>query len=689
MIEVIVNESDKTFTLGENTQLTSLYAASAKADADRSEAALSGLNGQLSALSSRVYVSGVPIWDPIARVAYFPQTVVRERSTSGFGRIYTPTGDYNEVVVGSGGNSEIYIDTSVTDSAVNPFVVRKNAAAPLDATLVPVCYTRGGILVFEKGFRPLITTDVDHRVHHVSSNYPIIFIASTDTGYGITPGTNGSWMVPTVLRHTIGAALQTSTTTNTASTATDPTGTYGWSNYSQIDVNHGAETTLYFDVGARLVKEAAIETTMAGTKSGYVPLAVRHFGGAQPLQARSGLSVFYAGKDTKTLFGRVSALEADTGASAADITDGSRLRRYHKKRAILKSGSYATLNIASFGCDSWWDRSSSGIELLARHNADGIQTAGSGYISLNPQLGQSNGVLVTQADGTTALDVGAAPWVFEDASDSGVNVAAYLSGSGNAISTTANDRTFRASSIEGQDLILTYHDLTGAFRYRVNGGAYATITGGNTGNAVTVTLASGIPTGAGNLLEIDTTVNAGGTVRLLDLKAKSIRNGVQYHKMANGESTAEVMVNWIDAAKRELTALDVDLGILALGVNDQRTGKSPDAFLGHIRTLANGFFDARPNGDLVLVVPPRCIDDAAPGTSPMQDFGTQYATLYGELIATGRSVEIVRNDRLYGTYAVETAAPNTFAPDGAHLGDAEAYKRYVGSFYDPMMKRLG
>tara|TARA_R110002012_G_scaffold16958_15_gene64514 strand:- start:1336 stop:2640 length:1305 start_codon:yes stop_codon:yes gene_type:complete len=433
---------------------------------------------------------------------------------------------------------------------------------------------------------------------------------------------------------------------------------------------------------------------MRGTNSGIVPLAVRHSGNGRVV-GLSGLRAYTAGEDPDALFDRVSTNEAAIAAMGETVpvlSDGERLRRYLKKLAIIKDGGSEVIRICAGPCDSWWDRPYAGAELLARFAADGIAMSSSGYINLNPELEKSNGVVIRQGDGTTKLNAGPAAWDWEDG-DTGSG-SGQLSGSGNALSTTDIDRTFLATGIKAETIDLSYHDTgTGAFRYRDNSGSWTTVTMLDSGDVLRIEAASGL-SGSANTFEIDTTVNTPGqTVRLLDIYADGSAAGVQFNQMGNGSSTAADWSGFKDAWVREITAMDIDLAIAALGVNDQRQGDSPATFGTLMQDMLDDFAAALPYSQVLLLCPPRCGNEGAPSTSSMQAFGTQYSALY----VANEFTEICRLDTLWGTWAEESSDPTMFDVlpgdeiDTSHLNDATnsgAYKRYIGAFYDHMLRRF-
>lgn len=588
----------------------------------------------------------------------------------------------------SSGSGLVYLDTTV-GSGSNPIKVGASLAViDYDETKIPLGYWWQRNFVGHKSYQLQETWALDRRIQHVASNLSIVFVPSASgSTYGLTTGSQGSWMVPLTLRHVI-LGNTVNTIANTASAATDPTGTFTWSNYAQVDVGHSAESTLWLNVGANTVSASSRTGFMRGTNSGIVPLAVRHSGNGRVV-GLSGLRAYTAGEDPDALFDRVSTNEAAIAAMGETVpvlSDGERLRRYLKKLAIIKDGGSEVIRICAGPADSWWDRPYAGAELLARFAADGIAMSSSGYISLNPDLEKSTGVTITQGDGSTALNDGAADWTHEDAHTGSGN--GQLSGSGNALSTTDTDRTFLATGIKAETIHLTYHDTgTGAFRYRTNGGSWTTVTMLDSGDAVRIQVASGL-SGSANTLEIDTTVNTiGQTVRLLDIYADGTAAGVQFNQMANAASTALDWDGFKDAWIQEITEMDIDLTIAALGVNDQRQGDSPETFGATMQGIFDDYAVALPYSQVLMVCPPRCSSEGDGGTSSMQDFGAQYSALYGAHDFT----EICRLDKLWGSFAEEDATPTTFEPDGDHLNDntnSGAYKRYVGAFYDRMLRRL-
>ena len=684
-ITIVHDSNERIISLGSDATEAARQAAIATAAADSVADTVDGVTSD----TAQVFINGTVFWDRTDRKFSFPEITGRLRESGSSFTTWAPSGSNMwEATMPSSGSGLVYLDTTV-GSGSNPIKVGASLAViDYDETKIPLGYWWQRNFVGHKSYQLQETWALDRRIQHVASNLSIVFVPSASgSTYGLTTGSQGSWMVPLTLRHVI-LGNTVNTIANTASAATDPTGTFTWSNYAQVDVGHSAESTLWLNVGANTVSASSRTGFMRGTNSGIVPLAVRHSGNGRVV-GLSGLRAYTAGEDPDALFDRVSTNEAAIAAMGETVpvlSDGERLRRYLKKLAIIKDGGSEVIRICAGPADSWWDRPYAGAELLARFAADGIAMSSSGYISLNPDLEKSTGVTITQGDGSTALNDGAADWTHEDAHTGSGN--GQLSGSGNALSTTDTDRTFLATGIKAETIHLTYHDTgTGAFRYRTNGGSWTTVTMLDSGDAVRIQVASGL-SGSANTLEIDTTVNTiGQTVRLLDIYADGTAAGVQFNQMANAASTALDWDGFKDAWIQEITEMDIDLTIAALGVNDQRQGDSPETFGATMQGIFDDYAVALPYSQVLMVCPPRCSSEGDGGTSSMQDFGAQYSALYGAHDFT----EICRLDKLWGSFAEEDATPTTFEPDGDHLNDntnSGAYKRYVGAFYDRMLRRL-
>lgn len=672
-----VVDSRTVISVGENTALATAKAAEAVAAAasfkERSE----------------LYFYDRCVWDVESLTLSLPRSAWHKPTTQTL-TINLPPATWYTMTFPATGAQALFFDQTVA-SGTNPFSIRPHTTAqPFSDTKLMVALVWNGQLIPTLLGDVQYTNRIDARVQQLASNLPVVFIPAGDTAWGVVPGSYGTWMVPKTVRYLYRANTITSVN-NAASTAIDPTGTYDWSLYVELPINHIAESTLYLNPGARTVGEKAqIDGPIRGTISGFVPLAVYHTGTGKPLKSMSGIKVMRAGQDPDQLFARMASAEASlssAGAAGVQRSSGESLSRALTKLATIRAGGSAVLRIAAGPADSWWDRTYSGAELLARFAADGVAMSSSGYISFSEgesSTQQANGVVCRQADGVTFLGAGAAAWAIEDGSE--VSAPSYLSGSGNAISTTAADRTLKASGIKAATVDLVYQDLTGTFRFRVNGGAWTAVTGANTGNAVRLRIASGL-SGAANVIDIDTTGNA-GTVRLLDLYADGGATGVQFNKLGNGSSMADDWVNWIDAYTRELVAMNADMAIVGLGVNDQKNGRTATAFAANMATMLDAIYAAVPDLSVILLVPPRTGGEDNVGAESMQAFGEQYASLYASYAAAGRSIEIVRLDRLWADFATESGL-GVFAADGLHINNdlAGAYRRYVGSFYDPMLRR--
>ncbi|MBL4716960.1 MAG: SGNH/GDSL hydrolase family protein [Erythrobacter sp.] len=649
-IAVIKRAASVVIKPGENAA----EAARQAAIATEAAASIADTVSDLASDTAQVFINGTVFWDRSDRKLDFPEITGRLRSSgSSFTTWTPPAGTTWEATMPSSGSGLVYIDTTVAAGS-NPIKVGASLAViTQDATKIPLGYWWQRNFVGHKGYQLQETWAEDRRVQHVASNLSIVFVPAADAGtYGLTTGSQGSWMVPLTLRYVV-LGMTVSTIANTASAVVDPTGSYTWSNYAQVDVNNAAENSLWLNVGTNTVSANSRTGFMRGTNSGIVPLAVRHSanGRVRPL---AGVQAFTVGKDPDALFDRVSTNEAAIAAMGTNIpalSSGERLRRTLKKLAIIADGGTAVVRICAGPADSWWDRPYAGTELLERFAADGIAMSSSGYINLNPSFAKSNGVVLTQSDGSTALNTGPAGWTHEDADTGSGN--GQLSGSGNALSTTDTDRTFLATGIKAETIHLTYHDTgTGAFRYRTNGGSWTTVTMLDSGDALRIQVASGL-SGSANTVEIDTTVNtAGQTVRLLDMYADGTAAGVQFNQMANAASTALDWDGFKDAWIREVTDMDVDLAIFALGVNDQGQGTgviTPATFGALLQGMLDDFNAVLPNSQVLLLSPPRVVTGNSGGTVSMQDFGAQYSALY----VANEFTELVRYDTLWGSYEEE------------------------------------
>lgn len=297
---------------------------------------------------------------------------------------------------------------------------------------------------------------------------------------------------------------------------------------------------------------------------------------------------------------RRSPTVAPVSAKAPVRTDGRSLTAWRAKAARKLSGTSTLLNVLMTG-DSWAEYPAIPEQFAALLHAT-YGKAGDGFISVNNASTtnaltshHSRTVTVTKANWTTYdASGGVAPGAFGCALD------------GQAISTTGTTATLTIAGWTATDFKLFYAKGTGSFRYRLDGGAWTTITGDGSNTLGVVTL-SGL-SATSHSIEIDTTVNGGGTVAILGGAAwNSAGTGVILSKAGNAGAVASNMslfaASYITPIASELAP---DLVYVIMGTNDCRTsGATPALMVTAYGQMVTAYRAANPNCGFVFVCPPR------------------------------------------------------------------------------------
>jgi hypothetical protein len=189
--------------------------------------------------------------------------------------------------------------------------------------------------------------------------------------------------------------------------------------------------------------------------------------------------------------------------------------------------------------------------------------AGGGWIAIQGEPPLDTATFVTSA-GWTVFDVATSFSIV-------ALPAVGVSHDGKVIYTTATNQT-ATWTFTGTEFRLFYGKASGAFRYRVDGGAWTTITGdgSNTNGIVT---AAGLSAGL-HTVEVDTTVNT-GTVALYGLYFTTASVGLEVLKCGNGSLHSAHLAAYVNTSvATAIGNLAPDLLVVFMDTNDYPASQS-------------------------------------------------------------------------------------------------------------------
>lgn len=276
-------------------------------------------------------------------------------------------------------------------------------------------------------------------------------------------------------------------------------------------------------------------------------------------------------------------------AAVPTSSDGRSLWRMRAKLAALKNGIAGTkLKIAFMG-DSWSQINRIPLRLIDLIEEKYTMT-GLGFLSVEP--GNRLGDTTLAHSGWTSVD------------GSGTSTFPYGTGpDGNGIYADTATATLSITDIAATTIKIMHLQHGGTFRYRIDGGAYTTVTANSSGTLATVTI-SGLSDTI-HSLEIDTTGNA-GVVSLAGFYLTRDTAGVEVHKMGNGGLIGQRMLGFTSYMQAALAQTAPDVAIVILGTNDYRNASSPPSvYLSALDELANACKAAVAGIGLIFVAPPQ------------------------------------------------------------------------------------
>lgn len=278
-------------------------------------------------------------------------------------------------------------------------------------------------------------------------------------------------------------------------------------------------------------------------------------------------------------------------------TDGRSLWPYRGKIARIKNGQVVSANIGLTG-DSWVEQTRI-PQPLSTLLTTAFGKSGEGWISVNGS--HINAIGLTKSVGWTLFDV----------TNSLVTPPAKGCGpDGFSLTTALATDTLSITPLTTTSLKWFYRDEVGAFRWRVDGGAWTTVTGTGS-NAKAVVTISGL-TNAAHTFEFDTTGNTGSVTFYGGIAERTTVAGVTLYKMGNGSAQAA----HYDLIKDEVAKYSTDLALDALGIilatNEFANSKGTTAYVAGLTAMVTAHRSANPNLPIILIIPAQSNPAGAP-----------------------------------------------------------------------------
>jgi hypothetical protein len=347
-----------------------------------------------------------------------------------------------------------------------------------------------------------------------------------------------------------------------------------------------------------------------------------------------------------------------TASTAPTFSDKRTLTSWRAALSRIKATSAGAKASILLTGDSWAD-----YPAIPRGFTTVLQglhgNAGNGYISFYGDQGTQ------EHHQNASLNVTKANWTTYDAA-SGVTAPTFgCSLDGECISTTGTTATLTVAGWSDSNLDIYYsQQSTGAFRYRVDAGTWSSpVTATGVGGIGTASIAG--LSNTSHTLDIDTTVNNGGTVALFALNAyNSAATGVLIHKAGNAGITGKQFGDIIAPANIMPMAAKLLPHIVCiwLGTNDYRTaGNTPTTLVAGVRAMIAAYRAADPTVGIIVCAPARTNGTASSG-SPLLAFRD---AIYAMCIADG--IEFYNDYDMFADWSVENTA-GMFA-DALHKND--------------------
>ncbi len=281
------------------------------------------------------------------------------------------------------------------------------------------------------------------------------------------------------------------------------------------------------------------------------------------------------------------------GASAAvpAVTGAETLRRMRAKIAALRrSTSGAVLRVLLVG-DSW-------VMLnQLRGGLHDVLTAefsliGEGWLSANPVYTSLTGATYTATAGWTVIDGTAGGRDYGETPD------------GQMIHTDQGGQSLTWANMRCTRFSIYCREQGGSWRYRVDGGAWVTVTDA-TGGAFKRTQITGL-SDTNHTIEIE---SVSGRVAIAGyFMARAGVSGIEISRFGDGGARADILQQYLPAQAAVLADEPPDLIITVLGTNDARVSEAqgaPSIYVGYMVDLLAAARAARPDVSAIHVIPPQ------------------------------------------------------------------------------------
>lgn len=305
---------------------------------------------------------------------------------------------------------------------------------------------------------------------------------------------------------------------------------------------------------------------------------------------------------------RLDAVTTDAGASLANPLNPEFLRsaKYLLMQRLL--GETAQIVISAAG-DSYTHRDTRWIGPFMDYMAAKYGDAGGGWSGFGFNVG-ANSVPWTGINQPQYRQGNVRPTTYPMIVYGNITSTYHSTASGSPDLATASltqsgdyiTQAIPASPVHDECLLFFIGTADGQIRWRWDAGSWTTIdVQGTVDQVQTVSLAAGIPSGAG-LLTIEWIA---GTAKLCGVDLRSSADGIRVNKLALTGSRAD---QWADAPETEweraLGFLGHDMFFYMDGANSQSNAISATSWGGSIDTIVSRVRAANPGVDFLLAVPP-------------------------------------------------------------------------------------
>jgi len=303
-------------------------------------------------------------------------------------------------------------------------------------------------------------------------------------------------------------------------------------------------------------------------------------------------------------------------------TDGSTLYSYRAKVANVLGGTGVAR--VFFTGDSWTEYLEETAKPLAQALYSAYGQAGQGWISMNADEGGPTSNLSQLLNGARLVKTGFTRLDMNPTESNALD--------GCAATATGTTATVAITNLKTQSLTWWYKDVDGTFRYRIDGGAWTVVSGGNTGLRKSLEI-TGLSDNE-HSIDFDLVGNTGTIVMYGGYGTRST-SGVEFSKAGNSGSTTLQWANVSPFVQTYASELKPDVVIIILGTNDLTQSVSKPTFKSGILSLVNAYRNGSPNCSIILVTPVRA------GSTTDLGLMASYAEAMAELSQEVANVEFL------------------------------------------------